>query len=148
MPSSVRTKRSSRGVAPVSSRTAASIAAVSMSISSPAAVSGERLEVRLHAPDLRDVQRDRGLDLLGDVVRLVERKIARELEVERDLDPPVDVEHREVVDLAHVRDRQRGGEHSLAQRPVAAARLDVDDDVDPGERLEQRLSTRSAAACP
>ncbi len=39
IPSSVRTNRSSRGSAPVSSRTAASIARVSISISSPAAVS-------------------------------------------------------------------------------------------------------------
>ena len=80
---------------------------------------------------------DRGLDLLRDVVRLVEREVARQLEVERDLDAPVDVENHEVVDLAHVRDRERRREHTLADRHRRPARLDVDDDVDPRQGVVQ-----------
>src|SRR5262245_203812 len=57
----------------------------------------KRFEVRLDALDLRDLRANRSLDLLGDVVRLVEGKIARQLEVEGDLDVPVDVEDLEVV---------------------------------------------------
>ncbi len=52
---------------------------------------------------------------------------------------PVDLEHRQVVDLADVRDRERGGEHALADPAVGSPRLDVDDDVDPRERVVQRL---------
>ena len=140
MPSSVRTKRSSRGSAPVSSRTAASIAAVSMSISSPAAVSfsGSRcvctdahlghVAARIAASTCSAISCARSSG-----------EVARELQVERDLDAPVDVEHRQVVDLAHVRDGERGGEDAFANPAVAAARLDVDDDVDPRERVVQRL---------
>ena len=51
----------------------------------------------------------------------------------------VDVEHGQVVDLADVRDRERGGEHALADAAVASTRLDVHDDVDPGKRVVQRM---------
>ena len=139
IPSSVRTKRSSRGSAPVSSRTAASIArGVDVDLLAGRRLP-KRLEVRLHAPDLGNVRTDRRLDLLGDVVRLVERKIARKLQVERDLDAPVDLEDLEVVDLAHLRNGERGGEDALADRAGALARLDVNDDVDPRECVVQRL---------
>src|SRR5882724_10850584 len=36
----------------------------------------ERLQVRLHAGDLRHCGADRGLELLGDLVRLLEREVA------------------------------------------------------------------------
>ena len=68
------------------------------------------------------------LVLLGDRVRLLERQLARQLHVQRELRPPVDVDQRDVVHLAHARDGDRRGVHALAQRLVGE-RLDVDDDV-------------------
>ena len=81
-------------------------------------------------------------------MRLVERKIARQLEMERDLDPPVDIEDLEVVKLADLRHRQRGGEHTLAQRPGALARFDVDDDIDPGQRAVESLLDAVGSSMP
>ena len=46
---------------------------------------GEWLEVGLHGRDLRDRADDRALDLLGDLVRLVERHVAGQLQMERHL---------------------------------------------------------------
>ena len=89
----------------------------------------------LDADDLRHLRADRRLDLLRDVVRLIERKLARQLQVERDLDAPVDVEDLEIVELSHVRDGERGGENAFAECPGAVTRLDVDYDVDPRQRL-------------
>ena len=138
MPSSVRTKRSSRGSAPVSSRTACSTAAVSISISSPAAVSrsGSRCVCTLVTSGTS----------AGSLPRPAPRcrvpgraKVARKLQVQGDLDAAVDVEDLEVVDLAHARDRERGGEHPLAESAGALARLDVDDDVDTREGALKRL---------
>ena len=48
--------------------------------------------MRAHVLDLGDGRDDRALDLLGDVVRVLEREVAGELQVQRDLDAPVDVE--------------------------------------------------------
>src|SRR5581483_2296075 len=45
----------------------------------------QRLQVRLDGGDLRDRGADRELDLLGDLMGLVEREVAGELDVERDL---------------------------------------------------------------
>src|SRR4051794_1644921 len=45
----------------------------------------ERLEVGLHAGDLRYRGTDRGLQLFGDLVRLFERKVAGQLHVQRQL---------------------------------------------------------------
>ena len=116
MPSSVRTNRSSRGSAPVSSRTAASIAAVSIVDLLPGRRLLERLEVRLHArrPRARRA-RIAASTCSAIVVCAVEREVARKLQVERDLDAAVDVEHGQVVDLPHMRDGERGGEDALAE---------------------------------
>ena len=89
---------------------------------------GERLEVRLHRVDLGRRGEDRVLELLGDVVRLLERHLARQLEVQRELEPAADVDEREVVDLAHARHGQRGGVRALAHARILE-RLDVHDDV-------------------
>ena len=94
---------------------------------------GQRLEVRAHVRDLGHRGEDRALDLLGHVVRLVEREVAGELEVQRDLDAPVDVQHGEVVELPHARDAERGRERALAEAGIGVARLDVDDDVRLGQ---------------
>ena len=59
--------------------------------------------------------------------------------MKRGLEGAVDVEHGQVVDLAHVRDGERGRENSLANCAIAAARLDVHDDVDSRERVVQCL---------
>ena len=138
MPSSVRTMRTSRAIAPVSSRTAASIAAVSISTASPAAVSRDRLEVRLHRTHLRRVAQDRRLDLLGDLVRGVERELAGKLQVQRHLGPPVDLEHREVVDLANVRDGERRRENALLKRSVRCLGSTWTTTSIPGKRVVQR----------
>ena len=82
---------------------------------------------------------DRALDLLGDVVRALEREVAGELEMERDLEPSVDLEDAEVVDLPHLRDAERGRQHALAELGVRLARLDVDDDVGVGQRSRERV---------
>ena len=54
----------------------------------------ERLEVRLHRRDLGNRALDRALDLLGDRVCLLQREVARQLEVERELGAAVDRENR------------------------------------------------------
>ena len=59
--------------------------------------------------------------------------------MERDLERSIHVEHRQVVDLPHVRDRERRRENALANSAIASARLDVDDDVDSRERVVERL---------
>ncbi len=59
--------------------------------------------------------------------------------MKRDLNAPVDIEHREVVDLAHMRDGECSREHPLAERRVSSLWLDVHHDVDPGKRLVQSL---------
>src|SRR5205823_14166408 len=51
---------------------------------------GERLEVRLHGLDLRHGLADGTLDLLRDLVRLLEREIAGQLEMQRELRPRVE----------------------------------------------------------
>ena len=101
---------------------------------------GERLEMGLHGGDLGDGLADRALDLLGDLVRLVERQIARELEVQRELARAAERDDAEVVDLADVRHGQRRRVRALAERGVRPAGLDMDDDVAAGQRpLERRL---------
>ena len=85
-PASVRRKRSSRGSRPVASRDDPQDDAVaSESTSLAGALLGQRLEMRLHACDLRHGAADRRLELLGDRVRLVERQRARQLHVQRQL---------------------------------------------------------------
>ena len=110
---------------------------------------GERLEVRLHGAHLRDVPVDRPLDLLRDRVGLVEREVARELQVQRRLDPVVGVDQRQVVELADVRDGHRGRPHPLAELAVgdASARRGRRCRC-PGRTRCTAASTRSAAACP
>ena len=136
----------SRGSAPVSACTAASIAAgrrrsprPPLSRRSARGVSGRT--------EPRSLREDRGLDLLGDVVRPVEREVARKLQMERDLDVSVDIQHGQVVQLANVRHGERCGQDTFAKRGVAALGLDVDD-IDPGSASCSACSTRSAAACP
>ena len=93
----------------------------------------ERLEVRAHVLDLGTAARMARSTSSAMLVRLLELEVARELQVQRDLDAPVHVEHREVVDLANVGDAERGRERPLADAALAAARLHVDDDVDVGK---------------
>ena len=81
---------------------------------------GERLEVRLHGGDLGHRLEDRALDLLGDLVRLLEREVARQLEVERELGAGADGEHAHVVHLAHARNAERSRVRALAHGGVVA----------------------------
>ena len=52
---------------------------------------------------------------------------------------PFDVQHGQVVQLAHERHGERGGQDTFAKRRVAALGFDVHDDVDPGKRVVQRV---------
>ncbi len=90
---SVSRKRSSRGGLPVAlahdplDRRAAS----SLGPRSPAAGLAQRLEVRLHRVDLRHrLARSRARPATATVVRLLERQVARQLQVQRELDAAVD----------------------------------------------------------
>ena len=103
---------------------------------------GQRLEVRLHRVHLRHRLDDRALDLGGDLVRVLERQLAGELEVERDLGRVADPHDAQVVDLAHARDPLRRGERPLAQGRLVLLRLDVDDDVAVGQRPVHRVLDR------
>ena len=62
-------------------------------------------------------------------MRLLEREVARELEVERDLVRIAEVDDADVVHLAHARDAERRHRRALAERLLARLGLDVDDDV-------------------
>jgi hypothetical protein len=70
-------------------------------------------------------------------VGVLQGQLARQLEVEPDLDAAVDRHHPHVVHLAHPRDGQRRCVHPVAQRRFGS-RLDVDDHVAPRERLLHR----------
>ena len=115
-PPSVRRKRSSRGSAPVASLTIAPDDGLRRRRAPRCAALrlGQRLEMRLHAGDLGHGGTDRRLELLGDRVRLVERQLARQLDVQRELGVAVDVDERDVVHLADVRDRERRCVRTLA----------------------------------
>ena len=100
---------------------------------------GERLQMRAHVLDLGDGREDRALDLLGDVVRVLQCEIARELQMERDLHTPVDLEDAQVVDLPHLRHAERGRQHSLADLRVRVARFYMYDYVGIGKALTYRV---------
>ena len=100
---------------------------------------GERLEVRLDVRRLGNGREDLPFDELRDLVRLDERQVAGELQVQRDLDPVADLEHGQVVQLAHARDPERRRERALPDLAPGSARLDVDDDVGVGETSFQRI---------
>ena len=102
----------------------------------------QRLEVGLDGVHLGQVGEDLALDLRGDVVRLREGERARELEVERDLGAIARAEDGDVVDLAHARNPERGGECALGDRSAGLRRLDVDDDVRPRDGPLDRLLDR------
>ena len=61
-------------------------------------------------------------------MRLFQREVARQLQVERDLGPAVHDKHVDVVHLAHTPDVEGGRLRALAD-PGGLARLDVDDNV-------------------
>ena len=104
--------------------------------------------MRSHVLDLGDCRENRALDLLGDVVRPFELEIARELQVERDLDATVHLEDDQVVDLAHLRNTQGRRQSTLTDLRIRAPRLHVHDDVGVGKPLAHRVLDRSAAAWP
>ena len=112
---------------------------------------GQRLEMGPDGRDLRQRLEDRLLDVLGDAVSLVQRQRAGQLEVERDLPAPVDVDHVHVVDLADPGHLEHGRVDPLAQRGLRAGlRLDVDDDVRLRERPAHGILDvvgRSVALC-
>ena len=110
---------------------------------------GERLEVGLHRGDLGDGVDDRPLDLLGDLVGLVERQVAGQLQVERELDVTSERDDAEVVDLAHPRDatsrlRARGRAAPPRRLPARRGRRRRC----PGSASSSSASTRSATAWP
>ena len=120
---------------PVGSRTRRSISAGSSSASRPAAGSASGSRWLCTSTISGTPVDDRPLDLLRDPVRLVERELAGQLEVERDVEAVGQLDHREVVDLPDARDRHGGLAHPLAQGRLHPRGLDVDDDVAPRERF-------------
>ena len=80
--------------------------------------------MRLHRRHLRHVVQDRPLDLLRDRVRLLEREVARQLQMERELGARVERHRADVVHLAHARARRarRRARARAAPRPARAAR--------------------------
>ena len=97
--------------------------------------------------DLRHGGADRRLESLGDVVRRLERDVSGQLHVQRQLVPPADLDEREVVDLAHIRN---GDGRSVRAHPDAGIdeRLDVNDDVASGQRALERLLDRVGRGMP
>ena len=71
-------------------------------------------------------------------MRVLERQVAGQLQVERDFGPAADVEDGDVVHLAYLRHAERGGVRALPDRGLVLLRLDVDDDVAPGKRIVHR----------
>ena len=70
----------------------------------------------------------------------VEREIARELQMERDLDAPVHLEDdRGCGSPAPAEHAKRGRESPLTDLRIRAPRLDVHDDVDVGKPLAHRV---------
>ncbi len=88
----------------------------------------------LHGVDLRHRGADRTLDLLRDRVRLLERQVPGQLQVQRELRVTADVDDGQVVDLPHARDGERGRVGALPDRRLVSERLDVHDDVGLGQR--------------
>ena len=68
--------------------------------------------------------------------------------MQRHLDAPVDLEHGEVVDLAYLRNCERGGQHSLANLSLGATGLDVHDDVRVGKPGTQRFLDAVGGSVP
>ena len=95
----------------------------------------------LDSVDLGQRLPDRGFDRRRDAMSLLERELARQLEVQRHLDALADAQDGDVVDLAHRRDRERRGQSLLPESLVGRRlRLDVDDDVAARQgRLDGRL---------
>ena len=146
-PFSVRSSRSSRGGPPAASRrSAASISAASTSLAGSASASGSRWVCTESISGPR--AHDRALDLLGDLVRLLERQVARQLQVERDSVRPAERDDVEVVDLAHARDAERRSVRALAQRRLVSSGSTWTTTSLPGSARSSAASTRSAAACP
>ena len=145
----MRRKRSSRGSLPVTSRTIARRAPrVRVDLAAGARL-GERLEVRLHAGDLRDRAADRPLELArrSSCASSSDRSPGSFRCSESSVRPSTSTSVM-LCTSRTPRHRDRGGVRALAQRRVLE-RLDVDDDV--GVRAARRstaASTASAAACP
>ena len=95
--------------------------------------------MRVDPPQLRHRLAHGRLEPLDDGVRLAERQLARELDVEAELGAALEPQHADVVDLAHAGHAERGGGRALAQVALAAARLDVHDDVGVGQLAADRL---------
>src|SRR5947207_1304010 len=79
---------------------------------SPACLLGEWLQVRLHGVHLGDVLDDGALDLRRRLVRVLERQMAWQLQMERHLRSAADVEDAHVVHFAHLRNAERGAVRS------------------------------------
>ena len=101
----------------------------------------------LNRVDLRHGGADRRLESLGDVVRRLERDFSRQLHVKRQLFPPADLDEREVVDLAHIRN---GEGRSVRAHPDVGIdeRLHVNDDVASGQRALERCLDRVGGGMP
>ena len=94
----------------------------------------------LHRRHLGHSRDDRALDLLCDIVRVIQRQLAGELQVEGDLEPARRLDGHEVVDLAHRHDTHRRGANALGHASVfLARRLDVNHDIAAGKHALHRV---------
>ena len=84
--------------------------------------------MRLHRIDLGHRGAHGAFQLLGDLVGPLERHVARQLEMQRELGPTVDLHQREIVHFAHTGHGDRCRVRALTDAGVLE-RLDVDDDV-------------------
>ena len=92
--------------------------------------------------------RDRALDLRGDVVRLLERQLARAASDGARPGRRLDRDEPEVVHLADARHRERRRVHPLAQRGLVPAGSTWTTTSLPGSARCTAASTASAAAWP
>ena len=139
-------KLTAAGSAPVTSRTASSMASRSVAVSRRAGrdartvpESGSMCVCTLR---ISGTGPNRALEALDDVVRLREREIGRELDVERQLVAVAELEHAHVVHLAHLGDARRRRGRPLPHAALEVGGLDVDDDVGRAERVPDEVLDR------
>ncbi len=94
----------------------------------------ERLQMRVDVVDAGLVAQG-GLDALGDVVRLADRDVGGELEVQGEADVAVVLVDGDVVGFADQRLGQRDRQCAVAEVQPVAPRFEVDDDVGVGQRV-------------
>jgi hypothetical protein len=97
----------------------------------------ERLKMGMDVLDPR-VGTNLSLYTLGNVVRIGERHIRLELEVQRHTRSAIMLVDGDIVNVADERLSERGGQGKVAEVEIVAARLEVHDHVAVGQRFPHR----------